>query len=200
MAQLRLPEHGARTSSWRVIDIVIAAVLGTACGLIFVVWNSIGWAGTLALHSFTPGLGGLAIGIWLLGGVLGGLVIRKPGAAIFVEVIAACVSAGIASQFGVSTLYMGLAQGLGAELVFALFRYRRFTPAVAMLAGMGAGVGAVIMELLFYGNLAKSLSYNLIYLGTVLLSGALLAGLLSVHLVRALAATGALDRFAAGRS
>ncbi|ANE03668.1 ECF transporter S component [Corynebacterium crudilactis] len=198
MANLAMQKN-TQQSSWRVIDIVIASVLGVACGLIFIVWNSIGYAWTTAFHALTPGLGGVAIGIWLLGGVLGGLVIRKPGAALFVEVVAACVSAALASQFGISTIYSGLVQGLGAEIIFALFLYRRFNLPIAMLAGAGAAVGGIILELFFYGNLAKTLSFNIIYSTTSVISGMILAGLLSWFLVRALARTGALDRFAAGR-
>ncbi len=44
-----------------------------------------------------------------------------------------------------------------------------------------------------------TVEFNLIYLGTLVVSGALLAGLVGWLLVRALAATGALSRFAAGR-
>lgn len=76
-----------RSLTWRPIDIVIVAILGVATGFIFVVWNNIGYAWFTAMDNLTPGLGGLAVGIWLLGGVLGGLIIRKPGAAIFVEVL-----------------------------------------------------------------------------------------------------------------
>ena len=65
---------------WRVIDIVTAAVLGVACGLIFAVWNQVGNAALEGLKAITPGLDGLATGIWLLGGTLGGYIIRKPGA------------------------------------------------------------------------------------------------------------------------
>ena len=104
-----------RSLTWRPIDIVIVAILGVATGFIFVVWNNIGYAWFTAMDNLTPGLGGLAVGIWLLGGVLGGLIIRKPGAAIFVEVFAASVSAALGSQWGPETLYSGLAQGLGAE-------------------------------------------------------------------------------------
>ena len=44
-----------------------------------------------------------------------------------------------------------------------------------------------------------SFSYNAIYLVCTALSGAVLAGIVGYYLVRGLAATGALDRFAAGR-
>ncbi|MCT9819693.1 ECF transporter S component [Microbacterium sp. W1N] len=187
--------------SWRVVDIVVAAVLGVAIGLLFWAWNTVGGAWFGAMDALTPGLGGIAVGIWLIGGVIGGLVIRKPGAALLVEVVAAIVSMLIGNVWGVSTVFSGIVQGLGAELVFALFLYRRFTLPVAVLAGIGAGVAAWIFEL-FYGsspNILKSLEFNAIYLGSVVVSGAILAGVVGWLLVRALAATGALSRFAVGR-
>lgn len=184
---------------WRVVDIVVAAVLGVAIGLVFWGWNTVGGLWFAAMDGLTPGLGGIAVGIWLIGGVIGGLIIRKPGAALLVELIAAVVSALIGNVWGIGTIFSGLAQGLGAELIFLAFLYLRFTLPVAMLAGVGAGVGAWILELFLSPNIVKSLEFNLLYLGTLVISGALLAGLVGWLLVRALAATGALSRFAVGR-
>lgn len=184
--------------SWRVIDIVIAAVLGVACGLIFLVWNVVGGASFSALDALTPGFGGLIAGVWFLGGPLGGLIIRKPGAAIFVELLAAIVSAVVGNQWGISTLYSGLAQGIGAELIFAIFVYRRYNLMVATIAGIGAGLGAWVLEF-FMGNIAMSFEFNMIYLICTAISGAVLAGILAWLLTRSLVATGALDRFAVGR-
>lgn len=184
---------------WRVIDILIASVLGIACGLLFWIWNSIGYAWYTAADALTPGFGGIATGIWLIGGPIGALVIRKPGAAIYVEVLAAAVSAAIGNQWGIETLYSGLAQGIGAEIIFLIFAYRRFGLVVAALSGVGAAVGAFLLELVTSANYAKSLAFNLTYLSTMAISGIILAGGLAYFLVKALAATGALDRFAAGR-
>ncbi|WP_341947395.1 ECF transporter S component [Microbacterium sp. LWH11-1.2] len=186
---------------WRVVDIVVAAVLGVAIGLVFWGWNTIGYAWFGAADALTPGLGGIAVGVWLLGGVVGGLVIRKPGAALVVELVAAIVSMLIGNVWGVSTVLSGLVQGLGAEIIFALFFYRRFGIVVAALAGTGAAAAAWVFEL-FYGsspNILKSLEFNTIYLVSVVVSGAILAGVLGWLLVRALAVTGALSRFAVGR-
>ncbi|OAH49457.1 ECF transporter S component [Microbacterium oleivorans] len=186
---------------WRVVDIVVAAVLGVAVGLLFWFWNGVGYGWFEVMDAATPGLGGFAVGIWLIGGVIGGLVIRKPGAALLVEVVAAAVSATIGNIWGPSTLLSGLVQGLGAELIFAVFLYRRFGIGVAALAGVGAGVAAWIFELFFGStpNVLKTLEFNLIYLGTIIVSGVVLAGVVGWLLVRALAKTGALSRFAAGR-
>ncbi len=189
----------ARTYSWRVVDIVVAAVLGVAIGIVFVGWNFVGGAGYEAFNAATPGLGGLAVGIWLLGGVLGGLVIRKPGAALGVELIAALVSAAVGNQWGITTLYSGLAQGLGAELVFLALAYRRWGLVPAALAGAGAAAIEWVVELFLFGNIAKSAAFNLIYLVTMIISGAVLAGGIGWALTKSLAASGALSRFTAGR-
>jgi energy-coupling factor transport system substrate-specific component len=192
-------EAPARSTRWRVVDIVVASVIGVATGLVFLFWNNVGYAWFSAADAITPGLGGIAVGIWLIGGVLGGLIIRKPGAALYVELLAAIVSALVGNQWGIETIYSGLAQGLGAELVFLAGGYRRFGVVTAMLAGAGAGLAAWTLELFLSGNLQKSAEFLALYLGTVVLSGAVLAGLLGWIVVRALAATGALNRFGAGR-
>lgn len=188
-----------RSLNWRIVDIVVASVLGVACGVVFLAWNTVGYAWFQAMDALTPGLGGIATGIWLIGGVIGGLIIRKPGAALYVELLAAIVSAVLGSQWGPSTVYSGLAQGIGVEIVLAIFLYRRFSLGIAMLGGMAAGWGAFVLELFTSGNLGKTLQFNLIYLVTLSISGAILAGAVGYIVVKALAKTGALDRFAVGR-
>lgn len=188
------------SSGWRVVDIVVAAVLGIAVGLVFIAFNYSGAALFDPLSAILPGLGGLIVGVWLLGGPLGGLVIRKPGAATLVEVLAASVSVLPGNQWGLTTLWSGLAQGLGAEIVFAIFLYRRWNLPVAMLAGAGAGIGAWLLEFTVFGNHAKSFGFNITYLVCLAISGAVLAGGLAWLLTRALAGTGVLSRFASGRS
>ena len=198
MASAHISPATTRTYGWRVVDIVVAAVLGVATGIIFVGWNFVGGAGYEVFNAVTPGLGGLAVGIWLLGGILGGLVIRKPGAAVAVELIAALVSAAVGNQWGITTLYSGLAQGLGAELVFLALTYKRWGLVPAALAGAGAAVAEWILEFVL-GNIAKSAAFNVIYLVTMIISGAVLAGGIGWVLAKALAASGALSRFEAGR-
>lgn len=188
-----------RSLNWRIVDIVVASVLGVACGFVFLVWNTVGYAWFETMDALTPGLGGIATGIWLIGGVIGGLIIRKPGAALYVELLAAIVSAVLGSQWGPSTVYSGIAQGIGVEIVLAIFLYRRFGLVIAMLGGMAAGWGAFVLELFTSGNLGKTLQFNLIYLVTLSISGAILAGAVGYVVVNALAKTGALDRFAVGR-
>jgi energy-coupling factor transport system substrate-specific component len=70
---------------------------------------------------------------------------------------------------------------------------------VAVLSGAAGGLGEWALELFAFGNLSKSAGYNAIYLASTALSGAVIAGVVGWLLVRALAATGALGRFAVGQ-
>ena len=100
-------------SSWRVVDIVTASVLGVAAGVIFWAWG-LAWTPLSTLLSAFAPLAGLLAGGWLFAGVLGGLVIRKPGAALFCEVVAAVVSMMVGTQWGFSVAALGRAAGPGA--------------------------------------------------------------------------------------
>ncbi|KQQ95939.1 hypothetical protein ASF62_00515 [Leifsonia sp. Leaf325] len=183
---------------WRVVDIVVASVIGVASGVIFWAWG-LAWTPLSGALAFTPGLEGLLAGGWLFAGVLGGLVIRKPGAAIYTELVAAVVSMIIGTQWGFSTLIWGLVEGLGAEIVFAIFLYRSFNLGVALLAGAGAGVAVGLLDTTFTSYAALELQYKVVYLVSAIVSGTVLAGLLPWLAMRGLARTGALSRFAAGR-
>lgn len=184
---------------WRIVDIVVASVIGVASGLIFLAWN-VGYVGpSTLLAPLLPGLQGLLDGPWLFAGVLGALVIRKPGAAIYTELLAAVVSALVGNQWGgFLTLEAGFVQGLGAEIVFLIFAYRVWTLPVAILAGAGAALAGGINNLLLW-YAGADVTFTIVYLISTVISGAVIAGLLSWLLVRALAATGALDAFPAGR-
>ena len=189
-----------RSFRWRVVDIVIASVIGVASGLIFVVWNQAYNPLSGLLTPLLPGLQALLGGGWLFAGVLGGLIIRKPGAAIYTEMLAAVVSTLVGgTAWGATILVSGLVQGLGAELVFALFFYANYRLYVALLAGAGAGLALAINDLLLWypGSAAPFIA---IYTASSIVSGVLVAGLLSWLALRGLARTGALSRFAAGRS
>lgn len=183
---------------WRTVDIVVAAVLAVACGLLFWLWGQFYRGIGAPFEALLPGIQGLLGGPWFLGGVLAGLIIRKPGAALFVEVVAASVSALVGTEWGALTLVSGLVQGLGAELAFAAFRYRRFTLPVAILAGAGAGLAAAITDNLIW-YVGAGPQFMSIYAVSVVVSGAVLAGVVGWLLFRAIAATGVLGRFASGR-
>lgn len=187
------------SARWRVVDIVVASVLGVAAALVFFAWNNLYETVTTPISLVLPGSQSLLYGIWLFAGVLGGLVIRKPGAALFTELVAAVVSALLGAQWGgFATIEAGLVQGLGAELIFLLFFYSNWRVYVAVLAGAGAGLAMAINDLVLY-YVGATTSFAVVYAVCAVISGAVIAGLGSWFLARGLARTGALSRFASGR-
>jgi energy-coupling factor transport system substrate-specific component len=182
---------------WRTVDIVVAAAVAVAFGAVFVAWNGL-WTLTTPLFGALLAAQGIMYGVWLLPGVLVGLIVRRPGAALFGGLVSAAVSALIGSQWGADALISGAVQGGGAELAFALFAYRWWSLPVAILAGALAGLGASIHDIVVYYPDTGTTYWAIFTAGTVL-SGVLIAGVGGWMLLRALVATGVLHEFAAGR-
>lgn len=187
------------TMRWRVVDIVVASVLAVAIGIVFWAWSNSWETISAPFQALYPPTKGLLTGVWVLGGVLGGLIIRKPGAALYVEVLAAIVSAVPGNYFGLMVIVSGLIQGFGAEIIFALLRYRRYTFIATLLAGLGAGLSLAIGENILY-NAAWTFEHKALYTVFAGISGMVLAGLVSWFALKAIARTGALGAFASGRS
>jgi energy-coupling factor transport system substrate-specific component len=188
----------ARNYRWRVVDIVVASVIGVAAGLVFWLWDQAYNPLSAPLEAALPGVQGLLGGVWLVAGVLGGLIVRKPGAALFTELVAASVEALVGSQWGFTTLVSGFVQGLGAEIGFAIFLYLGWRLYNSILAGAIAGLALAILDLILYYP-GSAAGFSVIYVVSSIVSGAAIAGILAWFAVKALAKTGALSRFASGR-
>jgi energy-coupling factor transport system substrate-specific component len=180
---------------WRTIDIVVTAAIGVAFGVVFaatnVVWSILSAPGTI------PPLY-LMSGIWLMPAVLAPLIVRLPGAAILAEMMAAAVSAFIGSAWGLDVLLSGFVQGAGAELVFALGLYQRWTLPITLLAATGAAVGEWMHDMTVYYP-GVDIGLQLAYGAFMLIGALLIAGLGSWYLVRLLRPTGVLAGFPSGR-
>jgi energy-coupling factor transport system substrate-specific component len=197
--------RGARTvlaepplRRWRTHDLMTAALLAVATGVVFWAWNVAYQVLSPALSTVLTPLTALLGGTWFLAGVLGGLVIRRPGAALFCELLAALVSALLGNQWGWTTVMSGIVQGLGAELVFAVLLYRRFGLPTAVLAGAAAGAAGAVYEWFAYWQ-GFTWTFKLVYLGSYALSGAVIAGVGGWLITRALARAGALNALPPGR-
>ncbi|MCW2742709.1 MAG: Energy-coupling factor transport system substrate-specific component [Blastococcus sp.] len=190
------------SSRWRTVDIVVTAVLGVAFGVVFWAWNLFGEALSTPLDFFPP-IKGLLNGVYLVPGVVAGLLVRRPGAATFASTIAAAVSLLLGSPYGLIIVWYGLVQGAGAELGFVLTRYRTFGWGTAVLAAVTAGLSTSILDLSLYYPVSQDYpfwAFTLPYVASTVLSSVLLAGVVGLLLVRAMARTGALGSFASGRT
>ncbi len=196
------PTLGNRKYNWRVVDIVVAALIAVAGGVIFWAWSQGAAAVSPPMNAVYPPLTGLIAGGWMIPAVLGMLIIRKPGAAVFCETVAATGELIMGSQYGASVLFSGFVQGLGAEIIFAVLVYKKFNLPVSLLAGAGAGLFCGLNDSFapWGWNIAYAAGDKLTYIIFTAISGAIIAGALSWIATRALARTGVLSSFAARRA
>lgn len=194
-----VPPTASRSFRWSISEIVVASVLAVASGVIFWGWNlSYHLIGNLFV--FYPPVETLVHGMWLFPAVLGALVIRRPGAAIYCEMVAAAVSALLGSQWGLIALSSGFMQGLGAELVFLALFYRRFTLEFAMLAGAASGITGGITYHWIIPMYAYAPAETLIHISCFALSGVIFAGVLPWLATRGLAAASVLGPLGSRRA
>ena len=180
---------------WRTRDIVIAAVIGVAFGVVFWAWG-VAWPLLDPAFAFAPVLKDLFYAVWLVPAVLAPLIIRKPGAALFAEMVAAGVSALLGSQWGVDTLLSGFLQGAAAELVFGFTLYRIWTFPVLAAAAAASALAAWQHDwVLYYPTVDTTLQ---IARGIVMvISAVVIAAGGSVLLARSLRRAGVLEGFPA---
>jgi energy-coupling factor transport system substrate-specific component len=181
---------------WSLMDLVALSVIGISCGALFAGWNLL-WGAVTPLFALVLPLQYLLLaGTWVIAGPLAGVIIKRRGAALFGELIAASVSFLLASQWSIDALFSGAAQGLGAEAVFLLFGYRVWSLPVLLAAGAVSGVGMALHDLPLYFA-GVDASYATVLAAAMILSSALLGGGGAFMMHRALRRSGALDAIGA---
>lgn len=185
-----------RRGSWRVADLVVVAVIGSAFGIVFWAWNQI-WMLTTPIFIAYPPAQAVMYGVWMLPQVLAGFIVRRRGAALFGSMAAVVVSVFLGNVFGLTVLIYGFLQGLAAEVVFAAFRYRVWNWVTAGLAtGLATAVGTTLDVTIVYVFWTQP--WKLTWVATGAISGFVLGGILAPWIVRRLAAAGALEGLPAG--
>lgn len=175
---------------WTLREILIVAVLGAVFGVLYLAWVQV-WL--IAQAVFGPVTMDVVMGFWFIVSIIAAAIIRKPGAALVSELLAAATQILLGSPAGLLLLLTGLVQGAGAEAVFAATRWRDYRLPVLIAAGVGASVFSFIYTWIRfnYGALAPGLLVTMFVLRC--LSGALLGGVLGHFIVEALYRTGVLS-------
>jgi energy-coupling factor transport system substrate-specific component len=170
----------------KLVDILVTVVIAVVFAIVFRLWAPV--YDLVKLAGFNAEQ--LVYGMWFAAATVAFLIIRKPGVAILAETAAASGELIMGSPYGVEVLLYGLFQGLGAELIFALFLYRRFSLGVACLAGVGAAVGSFGMDI-YKGYLVDLAGWNLtLYVVFRFIGAIVITGAFAYYLVKALEATG----------
>ena len=173
-----------KASKWELKDVIMMAILGVVFAAVYLAVFQGGLALSTALTPLGLSAFGFEIiyGVWFMAATLAAYIIRKPGVALITELLAAAVELLMGNSGGLTVVLTGLIQGAGAELAFALFRYKKWNLLSMSLAG--------ILSALFI------FCYELYYLNYIALAPALLAAQLAVRFVSAVVFSGVVCKLA----
>ena len=193
---------GTALARWTTWESVLAAVLAGVIGVLFWAWGLTVWKLLDVVKSGIPGYGrairDLFYGLWFLAAILVPYIVRRPGAAVAAEVVAAIISALLGAEWGLTVLISGLVQGGLAEVVFAARGYRHYGTLTLVVASAAAALGSWVVDYAFWYSTLEPQILILILIARFI-SAAVLSGVLGKVISEALAATGVLDNTALGR-
>lgn len=171
----------------KLTDILVTVVIAVVFAVVYRLWGDVS-----NIAKLVPGLqlDQLIYGLWFIASSVAYLIIRKPGVALLAEAAAASGELLAGSQYGVEALTYGIVQGLCAELIFAAFRYRKYSASAAGLAGIAAAAGSLVFDVV-KGYTADYQSWSLLlYVVFRIVGSYIICGPVAYGLVKALEATG----------
>jgi energy-coupling factor transport system substrate-specific component len=178
--------------SLTIFELVLTAVVAVALGVAFWGWTFVYEIAKPLLKIY--GLAYLFAGFWILASVFLSQIVRKPGVALMASILAAFVES-LLTHWGMMSLMWGLVQGLGAEIVFFIFAYKKWDLITLVLASLLSALFSYFLDYLLYDYKNLSFAINGIQLISFLFSAAILSGFLSQYLSLRLKKLGLLDQF-----
>jgi energy-coupling factor transport system substrate-specific component len=177
---------------WKLREVILVGIVSVVFGVVYLAAVYLGIFISTLLIPF--GLAPLAnepiYGIWFMASTFIAYFVRKPGAAILTEVLAALLEVMMGNMYGPLVLVSGTVQGLGAELVFFATGYKNYSLKVMTLAGMGAAVASFIIGFFISGFGLLSIDFLAVIFILRLLSSAFFCGFVSHLLATSLENTG----------
>ncbi len=178
--------------SIKIFEIVLTLVLAVALGVAFWGWTFVYELAKPFLKIFA--LNYLAAGLWILASIFIAQIIQKPGIAIIASIMAAFVE-GLLTHWGPISMLWGFVQGLGAEIIFFIFAYRKWDLNIMLLASGLATCFSYLLDYFFYDYKSMHIGINVIQLISYIISSFFFAGYLSNILTKRLLRLGLLDQF-----
>ncbi|MGB3259286.1 ECF transporter S component [Paenisporosarcina sp.] len=182
--------------SWKLKEVVLMSVFAVVFAVVYLLFVQVGniWAGVIGPIAYE-----WIFGIWFIVSIICAYIIRKPGAALLSETMAAIIEVMIGNAVGPRLILSGIVQGLGAEAAFAATGYKRYDWWVLCLAGIGSAVFSFAYGFFVSGYAALDPSLLVLMFTLRVMSGAIIAGLGGKYVSDGLLATGALQGYAISR-
>jgi len=183
--------------SFTTMEIVLMALLAVANGILT---NYMALLNKILTASGGPIATSTIVGIYMIYGLLAMYIIRKPGAALFTYLIGAIVQTLLGISYGMPSAFAAaLCYAAATELIFFLYRYRRWNSFSLMLASLVAVPLWYIVAAFMFGYWQWDISVLIIAFIIRCASGIVLCGLVTKWIGDLLVMTGLLRSFAIGK-
>jgi energy-coupling factor transport system substrate-specific component len=187
---------------WALRDVIMMALLGLVFAAVYPAVFNVGMA--LAAALTTTGLGDFAFdviyGVWFMAGTLGAYIIRKKGAGLISELLASIMELLYGNAGGITVVITGLIQGLGTELGFACFKWKKWGFLSLSVAGVLSGIFIYIYELFYLQYYMLDPMMHVGHLVIRSISAIIFSGILCKLIGDGLAKTGVMKNYAIGRT
>ena len=189
-----------KTKTWELKDVIMMAILGVVFSAVYLAVFQGGLALSTALTPAGLANFGFEIiyGVWFMAATLAAYVIRKPGVALITEVLASAVELLMGNSGGMTVVLTGLIQGAGAELAFAVFRYKKWKLGVMCLSGVLAAAFIFVYELYYLNYIALAPTLLIAQLAVRFVSAIVFSGVVCKLAGDGLAKTGVVKSYAIG--
>lgn len=175
------------------LEIVMMAIIAIVHGIAM---NYVALLNQVLTAAGGPILTSVIIGLFTFHGILNMYIIRKPGAALITCLIGGVAQILTGNPNGLISIVATTSYGLGIELAFALFKYKRFDFKVMSIAGFTSMPIWFIVASFWFGYINWGVGVMVIAFFVRCLSGVVLAGWTSKVIGDSLLNTGVLNGFA----
>lgn len=120
--------------------------------------------------------------------VLGGLLVRKPGACMFTALLNGLLQMLFGNPAGVLCLVYGVGNGLGTEIGFLISKYKPSLFSTVLASGLGT-VTAFFVDLIYwFANFTPG--FKVLYLVDAFFAGSIVCGIITWGVYKALTKAG----------
>lgn len=187
--------------NWKLKDVLMMGIISALFGVIYLGCTYFG--GFLSGILTPMGLSALGYepfyGIYFMAGAFGVYIMRKPGAGIISEMLAAIIECLLGNYFGPIIILSGLIQGIGIELLIALFRYKKFSYPVMIASSIICSILTLGYNLVVSGYSQIAVSVLILMLVVRIISAVIFSGILTKYICDRLAKAGVLRGYAIGK-
>ncbi len=183
--------------NWKLKDILMIAICAVVFGVIYLGCTDVGG---LISSVLTPlGMGSLSYepfyGIYFMAAAFAVYVIRKPGAGLIAEILAAIIETLMGNFFGPIIILSGLVQGLGFEAIIALKKYKKYDRMTMIEGAILCSVFTMIYNLIVSGYNKIAIPVLLIMMVVRLISAVIFDVFVTMGIAKGLVKAGLLKGY-----